>query len=122
MHKFKVIIDGGRKFNNYSLLKEKCDNILSNVNDRIVIVCGCADGADLLGEKYAKEKDYIIHYYPANWRLYGKSARMIRNKEMAENAEALIAFWGGESKGTKAMIEIAKNKNLKVRIINYEGI
>ena len=44
---------------------------------------------------------------------------MIRNKEMAENAEALIAFWDGESKGTKAMIEIAKNKNLKVRIINY---
>ena len=52
---FRVIIAGGRKFNNYSLLKEKCDNILSNVNDRIAIVCGCAYGADLLGEKYAKE-------------------------------------------------------------------
>lgn len=119
---FRVIIAGGRKFNNYSLLKEKCDNILSNIDDRIAIVCGCADGADLLGEKYAKEKDYIVHYYPANWKLYGKGAGMIRNKEMAENAEALIAFWDGESKGTKAMIEIAKNKNLKVRIINYEGI
>ena len=116
---FRVIIAGGRKFNNYSLLKEKCDNILSNVNDRIAIVCGCAYGADLLGEKYAKEKDYIVHYYPANWKLYGKGAGMIRNKEMAENAEALIVFWDGESKGTKNMIEIAKNKNLKVRIINY---
>ena len=116
---FRVIIAGGRKFNNYSLLKEKCDNILSNINDRIAIVSGCADGADLLGEKYAKEMDSIVHYYPANWKLYGKSAGMIRNREMAENAEALIAFWDGESKGTKAMIETAKKKNLKVRIINY---
>ena len=82
---FRVIIAGGRKFNNYSLLKEKCDNILSNVNDRIAIVCGCADGADLLGGKYAKEKDYIIHYYPANWRLYGKSAGMIRNKSVDQS-------------------------------------
>ena len=118
---FKVIIAGGRKFNNYSLLKEKCDNILSNVNDRIVIVCGCADGADLLGKKYAKEKDYIVHYYPANIILYKNiNAYFIRNKEMIDNCDAIIIFDNNDNdKITKAMIEIAKNKNLKVRIINY---
>ena len=118
---FRVIIAGGRKFNNYSLLKEKCDNILSNVNDRIVIVCGCADGADLLGEKYAKEKDYIVHYYPANIILYKNiNAYFVRNNNMIDNCDALIIFNNGEDKIVIDMINKAKFRNKKLRIIEYE--
>lgn len=40
---------------------------------------------------------------------------------MAEIADALIAFWDGSSKGTKHMIDIAKNKNLLVRVIEYNN-
>lgn len=39
---------------------------------------------------------------------------------MAQNADALVAFWNGESRGTKYMIDLAKRYNLKVRIIRYE--
>lgn len=39
---------------------------------------------------------------------------------MAEVADALIAFWDGESHGTKHMIDIMNNKNLKVRVIRYD--
>ncbi len=39
---------------------------------------------------------------------------------MAENADALIAFWDGKSRGTKNMIELAKEHKLKVRVIKYE--
>lgn len=53
--------------------------------------------------------------------LYGKSAGYKRNSEMAEIADALIAFWDCSSKGTKDMIDIAKNKNLLVRVIKYNN-
>ena len=46
-------------------------------------------------------------------------AGYLRNKQMAEYADALIAFWDGESKGTKHMIDLAKKNGLKVRIVNY---
>ena len=60
MMNFKVVIAGGRDFNDYKLLKEKMDWILSNKSSsNIVIVSGGAHGADLLGELYAKEKGYI---------------------------------------------------------------
>ena len=39
---------------------------------------------------------------------------------MAEVADALIAFWDGKSHGTKHMIEIMENKNLLVKVVNYE--
>ena len=38
---------------------------------------------------------------------------------MAEYADALVAFWDGESKGTKHMIETAKEKGLDIRIKRY---
>lgn len=85
----------------------------------IQIVCGMARGADRLGERYAKEHGYQVIYFPADWDLDGKSAGFKRNVRMAEYADALVAFWDGESKGTKHMIEIAKEKGLDIRIKRY---
>lgn len=53
---FRVIVAGGRDFNNYAGLAQKLDKLLANVTDEIVIVCGMARGADRLGEQYAKER------------------------------------------------------------------
>ena len=92
--------------------------ILSNKTS-IEIVSGAANGADKLGEKYASEKEYSIKQFPADWNKYGKSAGYKRNEEMARYADALIAFWDGESKGTKHMIDLANKYNLKINIIQY---
>ena len=116
----KVIIAGSRTFNNYSLLKEKLDFLFSKRNnDEITIISGTANGADKLGERYANENSISIKRYPANWDLYGKSAGYKRNIQMADNADALIVFWDGKSKGTNHMINIAKQKNLKIRVVNF---
>ena len=114
----KIIIAGGREFNDYDLLKSKCDEILRLQTD-IEIVSGKARGADKLGEDYAKEKGYKIKEFPADWEKYKKGAGYIRNKKMAEYSEGLIAFWDGKSKGTKSMIDLAKQHGLKVRVIKY---
>lgn len=118
MSKSKVIIAGGREFNQYDLLKFKCDKILKDLGD-VIIISGGARGADALGERYAKERGLKCEKYEADWDTYGKSAGYKRNEEMAKNAGYLIAFWDGRSKGTGHMIDLAKQYNLKVRIIKY---
>ena len=119
---FRVIIAGSRNFNNYELLKKECDSFLSDKKEKynITIISGGARGADFSGEKYAKDEGFSLEVFPANWNKFGKSAGFRRNEQMAEVADALIAFWDGKSHGTKHMIEIMKNKNLLVKVVNYE--
>lgn len=119
---FRVIIAGGRDFNNYEFAKNKINYVLQNKmnNDtNLIIICGGACGADKIGERFAKENGIEIQYYLANWSTFGKSAGYIRNKQMADNADALIAFWDGKSSGTKHMIDLAKKYGLKTRIFYY---
>ena len=113
----KVIVAGGRDFDNYELLKEKLDFYFKDITP--VIVCGEAKGADLLGRRYAEEKGLDILSYPAEWEKYGKSAGFRRNEQMAANATALVAFWDGKSKGTKHMIDTMKRLNKPIRIVYY---
>ena len=80
---FRVIIAGGRDFDDYQLLKATMDKLLCNITDEITVVCGQAKGADTLGEQYAMEKGYAIDYYPAQWKLYGKRAGYLRNEQYA---------------------------------------
>ena len=114
----KIIIAGSRAFDDYKKLCEVCDFKLSRQSD-IEIVSGTANGADKLGEKYAQEKGYALKKFPADWTL-GKKAGYLRNKQMAEYADALICFWDGISKGSRNMIALAKEKGLKVHVVTYE--
>lgn len=84
------------------------------------IISGTARGADRLGEQYAIENNIELAQFPADWELYGRKAGFLRNKEMANNADALIALWMGGSKGTKHMIDIATKKGLEVFVYNFK--
>jgi hypothetical protein len=79
-----------------------------------VVLCGMAKGADTLGKLWAESLGIPVEEYPADWETYGKAAGFIRNKEMADKAEALIALWDGQSKGTRHMINLAKERKLVV--------
>ena len=113
----KVIIAGSRGFNDYEELCLTCDKFLGG--KEVQIVSGTARGADKLGERYAKKQGFPIKEFPANWNKHGKSAGYIRNSEMADYADVLIAFWDDKSRGTKHMIDLAKQKGLKVIIVSY---
>lgn len=56
----------------------------------------------------------------ADWKTYDRAAGPIRNKEMAEFGDFLLAFWDGKSTGTKNMIDNMKKlgKPYKVIMIN----
>lgn len=110
----KTIIAGSREFNDYKLLCQICkEEVITE------IISGTARGADQLGEKYAEENRIPKKLFPAEWSKYGKSAGYKRNAEMVKHADALIAFWNGESKGTKHMIDLAKQYNLKTRVVIF---
>ena len=72
-------------------------------------------------QQYAKEHGYDVHYFPAEWKRYGKAAGYIRNTEMAKNADALVAFWDGASFGTKHMIATAEQLHLDVHVVRYKN-
>ncbi len=118
----RVVIAGCRDYNNYDEAKVYIDFCLSNIrkeND-IVIVSGCASGADAIGERYAAENGFKVEKYPADWKTYGRSAGPRRNEQMAEVCDYVICFWDGKSAGTRSMIDCATrhNKPIKIKPIN----
>jgi hypothetical protein len=116
----KCIIAGTRTLTNYQVV---LDAIAKSQFEITEVVSGGALGVDTLGEQWARENKVTIVTFPPKWSVFGKSAGPIRNAQMADYAEALIAVWDGVSKGTKNMIEAATAKNLKVyvHLINQEG-
>jgi hypothetical protein len=98
----KVIIAGSRTIRNP---KETFPLIDESKFDITEVVSGTAYGADMLGEEWAALHSIPIKYFPASWMQYGMSAGMIRNKEMADYADAAIILWDGHSHGSKNMIE-----------------
>lgn len=116
---FRVIVSGGRDFSDYEYLRSSLDFLLQNITGPIVIVSGTARGADKLGEQYAAEKGYAVLRFPADWNRFGKAAGHMRNEQMAKNADALVAFWDGTSKGTRSMINLAHKYHLTVRVKRY---
>lgn len=114
----RVIIAGGRDFNDYEMLKEKCKGILRRGD---TVVSGMARGADSLGLLLAERNGLHVAEYPAEWDKYGNSAGHKRNFRMSQNADALIAFWDGFSKGTKNMIEQAHAARLDIHVFYYRA-
>lgn len=119
MKEIKLAIVGSRSFNNYELLKKEINNFISE-NDFSInqIISGGARGADNLGEKYAKELNIETQIFYPDWNKYGKKAGFIRNEDIINNSDVIIAFWDGQSHGTKHDIELA-NKYKKILKIIY---
>ena len=111
----RVIVAGSRNYTDKDFIYSKLDYFLSEASNVEIIEGGCR-GVDLIARQYAIDRNLPYKEFPANWEIYGKKAGPIRNRKMAEYADALIAFYNG-SKGTENMIEIARNKGLAVRIV-----
>jgi predicted Rossmann fold nucleotide-binding protein DprA/Smf involved in DNA uptake len=111
----KVAVIGSRGFSDYELLSES----LSKLNPKL-IVSGGAKGADTLAEKYANEHGLDMVVYKPDYKKFGRGAPLKRNHTIVDNAEVLVAFWDGKSRGTKYTIDLAnKKESYPVVIINY---
>lgn len=136
--KLRLIIAGGRDFNDYELLERECIAFIAQLNgvmyipkrEDIECISGGQRGADKLGEIFAITNGYKRAQFVADWDKFNRSAGPIRNTDMAKYAAApefisegnlcgLIAFWDGESPGTADMIGKADKYSIKKKIIIY---
>jgi hypothetical protein len=110
----KTIVAGSRLFNDMGILHHVLHDIVPW--DITVVISGRAQGADMLGEQWAEFNNVPLIRFPADWDKFGKAAGPIRNKEMADHGDALVAFLDVKgSTGTANMIETWK-KWTKVHI------
>lgn len=112
----KVIVAGSRSVTLPKRVKEAVDDAPFNISE---LVHGDCAGPDTFAKEMAAI-DIIdveeVTAFPADWNKHGKSAGPIRNEEMAEYADALIAVWDGQSRGTRNMINTALDENLHVYV------
>lgn len=120
MKEYRVVVAGCRNFDDYAMLKAELEAYFLTLEPcELIIVSGCADGADTLGERYADEHGLKTERFPAEWERYGRAAGPKRNMQMAKAADAVVVFWDGKSRGTKNMIECAKKEGKPCKIVLF---
>ena len=120
MKEIKVAIVGSRTFNSYDDVVTVLSEFISS-NDVTVteIVSGGAKGADALAERYAEIHNIPTKIYYADWKKFGRRAGPIRNVDIIKRCDVCVAFWDGESHGTKHDIDLCREQHKRCIIFNY---
>src|SRR5688572_2265009 len=101
----RVIVCGGRSFDDYEMLERELDALHAQRRFSVVIH-GAAYGADQFAERWAYSRHIDVEKVAAQWRKFGKQAGSLRNAEMlTRKPELVIAFKGGN--GTLDMMRKA---------------
>lgn len=106
----KLVVAGTRQYNNPKVIYDEINNIRKQHKITEILQGGCPNSADQTAEKYAKEKGITSTTINADWDNLGKKAGPIRNQELAEKGDILLAFWDGKSPGTRDMIYKMRKK------------
>ena len=117
----KLAVIGSRTFTDekhYEILKKTLDEIHTS-NKIVEIVSGSAIGADSLARRYSLENHIPLVEYKPKWDEYGKSAGFMRNTDIINHCDKVVAFWDGKSHGTKDSIEKAKKYNKPIFIVYF---
>lgn len=112
--RLKLAIVGSRTFNDYVLVRETLKDF--EIEE---IVSGGAKGADRLAERYARDFGFPTKIFLPDWEGQGKAAGFIRNKEIVDYSDGVIAFWDKKSKGTKNSIDLATQQNKLLKVIHF---
>ena len=117
----KLAVVGSRSFTDKATVFFFLDAYRETFGDKLVIVSGgCPNGPDNHAEMYGWKHDIPLQIYLPDWDKYGKGAGFIRNSEIVENCDEVIAFWDRKSNGTRDTIRKAEKKNKEVIIVDKE--
>lgn len=125
----KVLICGSRDFKvttekMYKDMLETLDFLSAISNEKLIadeIISGGADGPDKVAIEMAKEHNIKCSIFLPDWTSWGRAAGPIRNKEMVDKAEIVIAYWDGESAGTRSTIQITDKQDKLGMVFFPEG-
>ncbi len=78
------------------------------------IVSGGARGVDTCAREYALENGLKLTEFLPDYQSFGRGAPLRRNIEIIDYADVVLAFWDGESRGTKFVIDNCRKRDKKV--------
>jgi len=95
----------------------KVDNLEKYLPENTTeIVSGGARGVDTSAKNHARSHNLKLTEFLPEYSKYGKLAPLIRNTQIIEYADLVIAFWDGSSRGTKFVIEKCKEKGVEIKV------
>lgn len=110
----RVCISGSRGFKRLDKVEAWMDHMEAG---NTLIVHGGAVGVDQKAEAVAKSKGIATEVWKPDWEKYGKAAGPMRNRDMVQTCDCLIAFWDGKSRGTKSTIDAAKEFGIVTKVV-----
>ena len=135
---FTIVVTGSRGWSSWKVIEEALTEFVALYgSDGVKVIHGDARGADKMSAWTARNKLGIpatnVVACPADWEKYGRGAGFKRNAEMlamlkrevdAENGEGgtVVAFWDGQSKGTKHTIDCAKEMALPLKVYSTQVV
>lgn len=86
------------------------------------IISGGARGVDSCAAAYAVNNGIKLTVIRPNYDKHGRSAPIIRNIDIINRADFVIAFWDGVSRGTKFVIDRCEGtgKDIEVHIVSVD--
>lgn len=111
----KMAVIGSRSFQNFRFLCDALDEYLKDITE---LISGGADGADKMGARWARKRGIETRVFEPNHKKY-KHAYHHRNRLIAEACDFVVAFWDGNSTGTKYTIDYARRIGKPVKIIRF---
>lgn len=115
----KLAVIGSRTFIDFEKMKSAIETFEKEYGNISEIVSGGAKGTDTLAERFAAERDDIkLTIFHSQWHRYKAGAGKMRNSQIAEHCEMLLAFWDGVSRGTKDTITKVNKMGKRVVIID----
>lgn len=80
------------------------------------IVSGGAKGIDTFAENYAKLNNLPFTIFPPEYKKYGRIATFVRNQQIVDASDMIIAFPSKDSKGTIDTIRRTKRSNKPLKV------
>jgi len=109
----RLAIIGSRKYPDLDRVRA----LVRGVPAGTLIVSGGAEGPDSIAVDTARERGLSYLVFPAKWAELGRSAGLIRNQDIVDQADRLVAFWDLKSRGTKDTINKALADGKVVTIV-----
>ena len=121
----RIAVIGTRTFRDWTRFAKEMDKRLALIQTErqsanVVLISGGAEGPDVMARRYAQQNRLRIVEYMPNFPAHGRGATFVRNRQIVNAAQEVIAFWDGVSRGTRFTLDLANEKQLPVHVVTTD--